>query len=404
MKSKIAKLVVALCLAGFVPSSFVCAQEKSDTSATVSKESQLKYKGQLITWVNFSSGSASPWLVGARYLPQLEFETIPKTTKQSAGAFSGLRFGFEVAANIYGSGSFDRSGNSQWSANAKLYRGWAKIATDKAEIRVGLQKINFGSAMMLRPLMWFDKIDPRDPFQLTDGVWGALGRYYFENNANIWIWGLYGNDGQRPWDIGTTASKSIEFGGRVQLPLASGEMGFTFHRRIAGPPIFMSTMNRTPENRFGFDIKLDYVIGFWAEAAWINKRIYTGNLTNQEMITLGADYTFGIGNGLNVTAEHMLLSNDLKPFEFANRINLTAFSAGYPIGLFDSINYMFYYDWKNKGVYNFLRWKHTFGVGELYVMGFVNPETSVLPGSGGTGMQMAGKGFQIMFVMNHQTK
>jgi len=54
-----------------------------------------------------------------------------------------------------------------------------------------LQKINFGSATLFRLLMWFDRIDPRDPLKLTDGVYGLLLRYYFHNNTNIWLWGLY---------------------------------------------------------------------------------------------------------------------------------------------------------------------------------------------------------------------
>ena len=68
-----------------------------------------------------------------------------------------------------------------------------RYSSDQFELRLGLQKINFGSASMLRPLMWFDQMDPRDPLHLTDGVWGLLARYYFLNNANIWLWGLYGN-------------------------------------------------------------------------------------------------------------------------------------------------------------------------------------------------------------------
>jgi len=55
---------------------------------------------------------------------------------------------------------------------------WIRLSTKQFELRAGLQKINFGSATLLRPLMWFDKIDPRDPLQLTDGVYALLARYY----------------------------------------------------------------------------------------------------------------------------------------------------------------------------------------------------------------------------------
>lgn len=33
----------------------------------------------------------------------------------------------------------------------------------------------------------------REPSQLTDGVYGVLVKYYFQNNANLWAWGLIGN-------------------------------------------------------------------------------------------------------------------------------------------------------------------------------------------------------------------
>ena len=86
---------------------------------------------------------------------------------------------------------------------------------------------------MLRPLMWFDKIDPRDPLQLTDGVWGLLARYYFLNNANIWLWGLYGNEKPKTWEIGKTNQHYPEFGGRFQSPVPKGEAAVSYHFRMA---------------------------------------------------------------------------------------------------------------------------------------------------------------------------
>ena len=112
---------------------------------------------------------------------------------------------------------------------------WVKFSGDQFELRAGLQKINFGSAQMFRPLMWFDRIDPRDPLQLTDGVYGLLARYYFLNNANIWLWGLYGDDKIKGWELIPSKKNSIEYGGRVQLPLYTGEIAATYHHRTADP-------------------------------------------------------------------------------------------------------------------------------------------------------------------------
>jgi len=404
----------------------------------------IKFKGQLSGWGSYSSGAEFPVMVGGRYLPQLNLELPFRAKTESKGivqadsgaaatgqvpdsdglnvdsarkffGIKGLRFDAEVAGNFYGSlemfgggelpgsGETVSAGDYRWRGDVKLYRGWVRLSSDKAEIRVGLQKINFGSAMMLRPLMWFDTMDPRDPLQLTDGVWGAMGRYYFGNNANIWVWGLLGNSKLKPFETLPSERWSPEFGGRVQVPVGSGEAAFTFHRRKMDLPLFEDKY----ENKYGIDVRFDYEIGFWAEAALINKRAPLGIASNQELITLGADYTFGIGNGLNVSAEHMLIASGEKAFEFAATANLSAFSLNYPLGMDDNISLMFYYDWRGENLFNFVRWKHRVSFGDLFVMAFANPEVAenpLLQGSSAGSAVMSGLGIQVMLVLNHQTK
>ena len=101
---------------------------------------------------------------------------------------------FEASANIYGNAGIHFFDSASADGNISPYRVWGRYSTKQLEVRLGLQKINFGTATMLRALRWFDEVDPRDPLQLTDGVWGGLARYYFLNNTNIWIWVLYGTD------------------------------------------------------------------------------------------------------------------------------------------------------------------------------------------------------------------
>ena len=107
------------------------------------------------------------------------------------GPFEG-----EFSANLWASGIY--SGDSiELDEQLSPYRMWVKFSGDQFELRAGLQKVNFGSAQMFRPLMWFDRIDPRDPLQLTDGAgahfgsaWSANQRIYFtsrQNGAeNVW--------------------------------------------------------------------------------------------------------------------------------------------------------------------------------------------------------------------------
>jgi hypothetical protein len=151
----------------------------------------LRFSGQFSSWINASTGSELPLHGGVRYIPQLNIE-MP---------FSETRLlDMEFSANIFGSTDLSPFDTISASGEIKPYRIWMRYTTDQFELRLGLQKLNFGSAYMLRPLMWFDQIDPRDPLQLTDGVWGLLARYYFLNNANLWLWGLYGNNEKRGWE------------------------------------------------------------------------------------------------------------------------------------------------------------------------------------------------------------
>jgi len=378
-----------------------------------SLKTSFTFKGQLSGWGNYSSSDRLPLNVGGRYLPQIDINIAPHS-QIIPSHFQGIKYDFEVAANLYGSGAIDPFDYSEWDGGAKLYRGWARVSTDRAELRVGLQKINFGSATLLRPLMWFDRIDPRDPLQLTDGVWGILGRYYFGNNTNIWLWGLYGNKELRPWEVGGTVGNIPEFGGRVQFALPKGEAAFSYHHRKAEVTTIMSLLpsaesvlfadEQVGESRFGLDAKFDLTIGLWIEASWIQKEKAMWNFTNQALINIGTDYTFGVGNGLNVVFEHLLLSYDRQAFQFGNTQNLSALSMSYPAGLFDNVSFMLFYDWKNGGVYNFINWKHTFKYTELYVMGYINPDNFQIPGGGIALSHFAGKGIQVMLVFNHQSK
>src|SRR6056297_139890 len=123
---------------------------------------------------------------------------------------------FGTSPNAWGALSYSSENEITTDQQISPYRLWAKLSGNQFELRAGLQKINFGSARMIRPLMWFDRMDPKDPLQLTSGVYGLLGRYYFLNNANIWAWALYGNNETKGLEIVPSVKNSFEYGGRVQ--------------------------------------------------------------------------------------------------------------------------------------------------------------------------------------------
>lgn len=355
----------------------------------------LTFRGQASGWANVNPGQEFSLWLGMRYLPQIHFQTLFGETRL---------LDFELSANIHGSGGAKDFSAWKTERAVKPYRAWARFAAPQLELRLGLQKINFGSAALLRPLMWFDQVDPRDPLQLTDGVWGLMGRYTFLNNANIWLWGLYGNEGPKTWEIGETAVRIPEFGGRAQVPVPRGEAALSFHRRTAdlsSNGYSASEPLRMPENRYGFDAKIDVGVGLWLEGTWINKRGEAGPFANQQIWNLGLDYTFGLGNGLHAIGEQLLFSYDREPFAFGNATHFSAVSLSYPLNILDSLGAILYRDWTHKNTYAFINWKRQYDRIAFYLMAFWNPEVFQLPQQSEGARMFAGKGFQVMVVFNH---
>jgi hypothetical protein len=368
----------------FVILSFTCIAQDS-----------LYLKGQVSVWTLYNRGNDLPVYLGGRYIPQLNYELPLKNDH---------KLDFEASVNVNGSAGFNPFDSLISDTQLKPYRLWARYSSRQFEIRLGLQKINFGSASLLRPLMWFDQVDPRDPLKLTDGVWGILGRYYFLNNTNIWIWGLYGNSKPKGWEFSGTNRNFPEVGGRIQLPVPAGEAGLSYHYRTVDTRNLNESLlqySQARENRIGFDIKLDLVTGFWIEGSWVNNQKDLDMLTNQEILNAGIDYTFNIGNGLYLILEQLFASYDEEAFYFQKTNSFSLLSLSYPAGLSDNISAIFYYDWKNNSAYNFINWQKQFNKITLYLMGYWNPIDYKIPTQDSNKNLYAGKGIQIMFVLNH---
>ncbi len=246
--------------------------------------------------------------IGLRYIPDFLAES-------ELG--KGWSANLEVSLNAFSVARYENEDAASYDARVKLYRTWLRLSTERFEARLGLQKISFGSALLLRPLMWFDRIDPRDPLQLTDGVYGMLARYYFQNNANLWLWGLYGNNDTKGWELKPTQEKTIEYGGRAQSPLWNGEVGVTYHHRRAGRSSLSASHDtlgeNVPEDRIGLDGKWDIGIGLWFEAAPIRQEDENPPGEYQRLSTIGADYTFSIGNGLYAATEFFRTDTPVPP-------------------------------------------------------------------------------------------
>jgi hypothetical protein len=358
-----------------------------------------EFQGQLSGWITVTEEESSPTQVGLRYIPSLFI------SKSVAGAYS---IDAELSLNTYGTGLVHAFDDVDTDGKMKPYRLWLRFSGSQCEVRLGLQKINFGSASLLRPLMWFDRIDSRDPLQLTDGVYGLLFRYYFLNNANIWLWGLYGNGDTKGWDIVPSVDNVIEYGGRFQYPVPTGEIAFSYHRRkmdlekglhsllsmIYGDiprefyPRYVLAKKSASENRFGLDAKWDMEIGVWFEGVLLHQDIDILAMKYQRLVNIGCDYTFGLGNGL-----HILGSGE--GFEFS------ALSVNYPLGLVDNITGILYYDWENGDWYRFINWQRTYDKWRFHLIGFWNPERFQIYRAQDEVSTLRGKGVQLLIIFNH---
>jgi len=92
---------------------------------------------------------------------------------------------------------------------------------------------------------------------------------------------------------------------------------------------------------------------------------------------------------------------DRKAFSFGNKRSLSLASINYPVGLFDRVGAIVYYDWTGKNFYNFLSWQKQLDNIIIYLMAYWNPSSAFLPSGTGSGNMFSGKGIQIMFVFNH---
>ena len=355
----------------------------------------FEFHGQASGWLTMNLKQIDESQAGLRYLPALSFDRFIN---------QNLQWTSTITWNFNGTCQNRPDDTVLWNHRSKPYRLWMRLATPQFEARIGLQKINFGSAVMFRSLMWFDQIDPRDPLQITDGVYALLLRYTFINNTNLWFWSLYGNDNPRGWDVLGSDPDEIEFGGRIQVPLPCGEAALSYHRRYADPasltgklPVSMDTYL---EQKMGFDFRWDWIIGLWLETSLNHQDIPIPDLAWQRLTTAGLDYTFNVGNGLYAITEYLNWVTSDAPFSKTEGFDFSAVSFNYPLGLLDAVTGMVYYDWDSKEWYRFINFQRSLDQWQFFLMGFWNPDQLQIYGLNETTL-FAGKGFQFMVVFNH---
>jgi len=358
--------------------------------------SNTDFNGQFSGWGRVSKENSSFYKsFGMRYLPEFYFQ-LPAVSD---------RLDIEMSFNLYTStvGKSNSSGTN--NLNAKFYRAWVRYSTTQTDLRVGLQRINFGPARLLRSLRWFDQLDPRDPLQLTTGVWGLRYKYDFSNNSNLWLWGLYGGKSKKCFEIAPTKKNTAEFGGRIQNPVHNGEIGFTVHFREADLTNLMDDRELknpfTNEQRLGIDGIFDIGVGFWFESILIHAENDIELPDWSNFLTLGIDYTFGIGNGITCTFEHLSFSMDDNPYGFHDPVQLSAALCSYPVSWLDQISLMPIYQWNNDQLYLFFSWQRTYDSWTIHASLFGNLFSQEKTDINISGTSFDTNGVQMMLIFNH---
>ena len=282
-------------------------------------------------------------------------------------------------------------GNSLMSDQNNFYRYWVRYSTNKLEARLGLQKIVFGPSQVLGSLSWFDSVDLQDPKEQVDGVEALRFRWYPSNLLSIWTWMINENN-------------NVAFGGRGEFSSNIGEWGLSWHNN--SNKSYFSTGdfgNAIPLDsyfRIGSDFRYDGFMGFWNENSFLNSKNF-----ELLMITLGADYTLPILNGILLMGEYMSSYHQFHLLDERENQTSMAVMVSLPIGMIHQLMFISSIELDENRNYDHLRWSSTFDNYSINYIVSKNPEIneydefekSFLPNS----ILANGLNFQIMFIYNH---
>jgi hypothetical protein len=355
-------------------------------------QSPVESVGQASVWTLASPEQTAAWVAGFRFLPGLRY----------SGHRSAMQLGAEASVYLHAHQTLIPFADTP-RAGLQPYRLWIRMADSCRSLRIGLQQINFGSATLLRPLMWFDRVDPLDPLGITEGVWSALVQVYFGQKSNVWLWVNFPGEKIRVWDIFPSQKYFPELGSRFQWAVPKGEMGVAANLRSVSTGV---TLKSQAPGKLGYlnyslglDGKWDVGPGLWYEFSLKGVDRSFGIFSHFALLTLGADYTFQIGNGLNLMAEHLLSAAGSRLSSMPNNAAFTALSATYALDFFDQLRLIAYYDWKNENTYVFILYEHSLPQGKLQFMGWANPKNPTLPGRDNLDL-FGGTGAQLMYIVH----
>ena len=124
------------------------------------------------------------------------------------------------------------------------------------------------------------------------------------------------------------------------------------------------------------------------------------NESETRMVTVGADYTLPIANGILVMTESMHVYSEAN--DSTSSQTLTVLMASLPVGMVHQVMYITQMGWTEKQTYQYLRWTSTHDHYSLNFILSISPKRSeYLPITMPNSLAGFGTGFQFMFIYNH---
>ena len=91
---------------------------------------------------------------------------------------------------------------------------------------------------------------------------------------------------------------------------------------------------------------------------------------------IGLDYTFSLGNGLNLISEFFHYGNNPDQGQEKIKSNYSILALSYPLSLSHNISGLVYYNWEMKEWYSYINLQLKYDYISLYFMAFWNPDDS----------------------------
>ena len=345
----------------------------------------IEFHGQTLGWSLLNVRSTQNSEIGLRFFPKFSLsQNLNKHLSLQSNLTLDSRFNQSIADPV----------DFEQNTHLQIYRFWLRLQSQQMEFRIGRQKINFGQARFLRSLMLFDKIDPRDPLQLTPGVDAFLFRYFWLNNANLWLWSVYDEGQTLGLDRFQGQKHQWQFGARFQYPLRFAEMAITYHQK----KIVYQSRNKSIERHFALDGFWDVGPGLWFEYVLSKASVPDSLLPFAHYFTLGSDYTFKLGNGLHLSVEILSLFFNQHLLTKKQRLTLIGFEMDYPVGLLDQILSLSFYSHQQQTFVHYLNWQRTYDNWLIYLSLFFSNKS--LQFFGNNNIPLIDRGLRFMLVFN----